>query len=117
MREQHWDMYITICKASENLLYNTGSSMTTQRCGVGWEVGRTFKRERTLEYLWLVHADAWQKPKQHCKIIILQLKKYIFFLMMSCDRVLLCGQRSRNLGQNQQRLRQALGAPEAALSK
>ena len=115
MREQHWDVYITICKASENL-YNTGSSVTTQRCGVVWEVGRTFKRERTLEYLWLVHADVWQKPKQHCKIIILQLE-IIFFLKMSCDRVLLCGQRSRNLGQNQQRPRQALGAPEAALSK
>ena len=38
LREQHWDVYITICKASENL-YNTGSSVTTQRCGMGWKVG------------------------------------------------------------------------------
>ena len=25
-------------------------------------------------YLWLIHADVWQKPTQHCKAIILQLK-------------------------------------------
>ena len=25
-------------------------------------------------YLWLVHADVWQKPTQYCKVIILQLK-------------------------------------------
>ena len=26
-------------------------------------------------YLWLIHVDVWQKPTQHCKAIILQLKK------------------------------------------
>ena len=26
-------------------------------------------------YLWLIHIDVWQKPAQHCKAIILQLKK------------------------------------------
>ena len=26
-------------------------------------------------YLWLSHADVWQKPTQDCKVIILQLKK------------------------------------------
>ena len=26
-------------------------------------------------YLWLIHADVWQKPPQLCKAIILQLKK------------------------------------------
>ena len=25
-------------------------------------------------YLWLIHVDTWQKPTQHCKVIILQLK-------------------------------------------
>ena len=25
-------------------------------------------------YLWLIHADTWQKPTQYCKAIILQLK-------------------------------------------
>ena len=24
--------------------------------------------------LWLIHTDVWQKPSQHCKVIILQLK-------------------------------------------
>ena len=26
-------------------------------------------------YLWLTHIVVWQKPTQHCKAIILQLKK------------------------------------------
>ena len=36
-------------------------------------------RERTYVYLLLVHVVVWQKPTQHCKVIILQLKilKYI----------------------------------------
>ena len=42
--------------------------------GGGWEVGRRFKREGTYVYLWLIHADVWQKPTQHCKAIIVQLK-------------------------------------------
>ena len=25
-------------------------------------------------YLWLIHADVWEKPKQYCKASILQLK-------------------------------------------
>jgi len=39
-----------------------------------WEVGGRFKREWTCVYLWLIHVDVWQKPIQHCKAIILQLK-------------------------------------------
>ena len=31
-------------------------------------------RERICVYLQLTHALAWQKPPQHCKAIILQLK-------------------------------------------
>ena len=41
---------------------------------MGWGVGGRFKRERTYVYLWLIHVDIWQKPTQHCKSIILQLK-------------------------------------------
>ena len=26
------------------------------------------------DILWLIHAVVWQKPKQHCKAIVLQLK-------------------------------------------
>ena len=25
-------------------------------------------------HIWLIHVDVWQKPTQHCKAIILQLK-------------------------------------------
>ena len=31
--------------------------------------------EETYVYLWLIHVDVWQKSTQHCKAIILQLKK------------------------------------------
>ena len=39
-----------------------------------WEMRGRFKREGTYIYLWLIHADVWQKPLQFCKAIILQLK-------------------------------------------
>ena len=40
-----------------------------------WEMGGGFRREGTYFYLWVIHADVWQKPTQYCKAIILQLKK------------------------------------------
>ena len=43
----------------------------------GWDGvggGRGFKREGTHVYLCLIHVDVWQKPTQHYKAIILQLK-------------------------------------------
>ena len=46
---------------------------------MGSEVGGRLKREGTYVYLWLVHADVWQKPTQYCKAIILQLKINKFF--------------------------------------
>ena len=45
---------------------------------MGRKVGGKFKREGTYVYLWLIHADVWQKPTQYCKAIILQLQ-IIFF--------------------------------------
>ena len=45
---------------------------------IGWEVGGSFKREGTSVYLWLTHADVWQKSTQYCEAIVLRLK--IFFL-------------------------------------
>ena len=42
--------------------------------GVG--VGGRFKREGTYVYLWLIHVDVLQKPKEHCEAIILQLKNF-----------------------------------------
>ena len=46
------------------------------RDGVGG--GGRFKREGTCVYLWLIHADMWQKPTQHHKATILQFKTNIF---------------------------------------
>ena len=43
--------------------------------GVGWGgrwEGDTRRRGRV--FLWLNGVDVWQKPTQHCKAIILQLK-------------------------------------------
>ena len=34
-----------------------------------------FQQVSSYVYLWLIHVDVWQKPTQHCKAIILQLKK------------------------------------------
>ena len=41
---------------------------------MGWEVGSWFKSEGTYAYLWLIHADVWQKATKFCKAIILQFK-------------------------------------------
>ena len=62
--------------AGGNLLCDVGNStqcsVTTQRGGMGWEVGGRLKREGIYVYLWLVHAGVWQKPTQKCKANILQ---------------------------------------------
>ena len=64
--------------AGGNLLYDAGSStwcsVTVWRGGMGWEVRGRFKRERSHICLWLTRVEVWQKPAQHCKAIILQLK-------------------------------------------
>ena len=49
-------------------------SITTQRGGMEWEVGRRFRREGTCIHLWPIHVHIWQKPTQYCKAIILRLK-------------------------------------------
>ena len=36
--------------------------------------GGRLKREGTHVYFWLIHTVVWQKPAQHCKAIIFQLK-------------------------------------------
>ena len=76
-REYHENIYTTICKQipSGNLLYGSGNSnwgsVTTSRAEVGWEVGGRFRRKRACAYLWVIHADVWQRPTQCCKAIIL----------------------------------------------
>ena len=41
---------------------------------MGWEVRGRIKRKGTCIYLWLIHVEVWQKPRQYCKEIILQFK-------------------------------------------
>ena len=44
----------------------------------GWDgggVGERLKKEGTYIYLQLIRVVVWGKPTQHCKAIILQLKK------------------------------------------
>ena len=41
---------------------------------MGWGMEESLKGEGTRVYLWLIHVVVWQKPTQHCKAIILQLK-------------------------------------------
>ena len=66
-------------RASGDLPCDTGSStkcsVTNQRGGMGWKMGRVLRREGTCVYLWLIHVDVWQKPTQYYKAIVLQLKK------------------------------------------
>ena len=44
----------------------------------GEEDGREVQEGGDILYLWLIHIDAWQKPTQYCKAIILQLKLNTF---------------------------------------
>ena len=53
---------------------NSNQDSDNPERGMGWEVGGNFKREGTYVYLWLTHADVWQKAAQYCKAVILQLK-------------------------------------------
>ena len=46
---------------------------------MGWEVGGRFETEGISVCVWLIHIDVWQKPTEHCKAIILQLKINNFF--------------------------------------
>ena len=50
----------------------------TKELTVGWEEvggGREVQEGGAYVHLWLIHVDEWQKSNQHCKAIILQLKR------------------------------------------
>ena len=72
-------MYITMCKTESQW----GFAVCPRELKLelhdnleGWDgVGGRFKTEGTYVYLWLIHADARQKPIQYCKAVILQLKR------------------------------------------
>ena len=73
--ESNWN--ITMCKTDSCCLYNTGHSTscsgTTERGGMGQLRGRV-EREGLYAHLRLTHLVVWQKPTQHCKATIFQLK-------------------------------------------
>ena len=64
---------------SGKLLCNTRSpahcSVFTWRAGIGVGVGGRLKSEPYIyTYLWMTFVVVWQKPTQHCKAVIDQLK-------------------------------------------
>ena len=79
---------------SGNLLYGARCSNQVLRDnleawgGVGDAEG--FERGELYVYLWLIHVDVWQKPRQFCKAIILKLKSFLkdpnFQLQNKCHR-------------------------------
>ena len=38
-----------------------------------------------VEPMWMILFGTWQRPPQHCKVIILQVKKKIKIAFLSCD--------------------------------
>ena len=59
-----------------------------------WKVRGRLKMKGTYVYLWLIHVDIWQKPTQHCKESLLQLKidklKKKFFNQVGNSFVMTC---------------------------
>jgi len=61
-RQEHWSGLPFICKiANRNLLYGSGNSnrgcVSTQRSGMGREMGGKFKKEGIHVYLWPIHIE------------------------------------------------------------
>ena len=52
----------------------TGALYQPRQSGMGRDMGGGFKREGIYVYLWLIHAEVWQKTTKFCKAVILQLK-------------------------------------------
>ena len=80
LKQQH-EVYTLPCVkqiASGKLLYNTRTPArrSVMACGMG----RRLRREGIYVYLRLIHIVLWQKPTQHCRAIIFQLKVKFFFL-------------------------------------
>ena len=90
LTEQHWDMYITVCKkqvTSVSSVHHAGHSkclLWDSPKGSGGEGGGRGVQERwgggIHACLWAIHVDVWQKPSQYCKVIILQLNLKIKYL-------------------------------------
>ena len=57
--------------------HRVGHDWSDLAAGMGWVGGGEgrFRREEMYVYLWLIYGAVWQKPMQHCKETILQLKR------------------------------------------
>ena len=80
--ESNMGNYITTCKIESQREF--AEWLREHKLGLcihleGWD-GEEGERERTHIYLWLIHADVWQKPTQFCKTITLQLKSQLKIL-------------------------------------
>ena len=67
--KSNMETYIIIFKiANSNLLYGSGNSnrgfVSTQKGGMGREMGGRFKREGIYVHLWLVHNKLWKILKE-----------------------------------------------------
>ena len=81
LREQHGNIHSTVCKIDtkrEFLVWHREINPVLCDILEGWEMAGRLRKEGTYVYLWLIHVDVWQKPTQHCKAAIPQLKKYIY---------------------------------------
>ena len=105
LREQHWNMYITICEIDHQSKFDAWNralkaSALGQPRGVGWGGRREWGLGRgTHVHPWLIHVNVWQKPPpQYCKVISLQLKKKNKWEdLFSHLQLLLCWVQSHNI--------------------
>ena len=81
LREQHWNMYITLCKIDDHCKFRAwGRAPKPMLCDNaeewGGEGGGKGVQDGggTQVYLSLIHDGVWQKSPQYFKVIILQLK-------------------------------------------
>ena len=81
MREQHWNMYNTICITDDQFKFDAWSRALKagalgQPRGMGWE-GK-WEGDSGLGgshvHPWLIGVDVWHGPPQCCEVIVLQLK-------------------------------------------
>ena len=80
LREQHWNMYITICETDHQSRFDAWDRVLRAGAlgwpwGMGW--GERWEGDSgwgTHVHPWLIHVNVWQKAPQHCKEIILRLK-------------------------------------------
>ena len=71
-------------------MHETGHTKPMHRDNTeGWdgEAGeRGVQDGGTQVHPWLIHVNVWQKAPQYCKVISLQLKEIIFFLIELCQQ-------------------------------